>query len=71
MVVVADVDGGQDAVHVRVVVVQLLRDLQLANDLVEGGVLVGAPAVAPGLPEDAAAPGVRMRVFGVELDARG
>ena len=70
-VVAADVDGRQYPLDVRIVDVQRLRQLKLADDLVEGGVLISAPAVAPSLPQDAAPPGMGMRVFGVELQRSG
>ena len=53
--------------HVGVVVVESHRLVELEHDLVERRFPVLAPAITPGLPEDAAAPGTGMRVVGVEL----
>ncbi|MCY1231172.1 hypothetical protein D9M72_436100 [compost metagenome] len=64
--VVVDVDGRKDAVHVGVVVVERQRPFQFGIDLHPGRVLVGAPSVDPGLPEDAGPPGMGMGIAGVE-----
>ena len=69
VVIAADqVERGEDAVHVAVVVVERERDLQLLGDALERGVAVLAPAVDPGLAEHAALPGMGMGVVGVERD---
>ena len=54
--------------HVGVVVVERERDLQLVGDRLELRLRVLAPAVHPGLADDAGLPGVRVRVFRIELD---
>ena len=51
---------------VGVVVVERDRPLELELHLAEGCVLVRRPAIAPGLAQDAAAPGMGVRIVGIE-----
>ena len=68
MIVALQVQRGEDAMHVAVVVVERQRDLQLRGHLLQGGVAIRAPAINPGLAQHARLPGVSVSIVRVELE---
>ena len=63
-----ELERGENAMHVGVVVVQRERDLQFVQDPLLEAEPVFAPAVKPRLATHARHPGVGMGVVGIELD---
>src|SRR5436190_11759082 len=66
MVLVIQIQGGEDPMHVAVVIVERQRDLQFLGNLLEGGVAIHIPAINPGLAQHAGLPGVSVGIVWIE-----
>src|ERR1700687_5673434 len=66
MIITRQVQRGEDAVHVAVIVIECQRGLRLRADLLEGGVAISAPIITPRLAQYACLPGVGVSVAWIE-----
>ena len=68
MVVMCQMDRGQDPVDVADVVVERMGGLQFRHDSLPGRLAIGAVPVDPGLAQRTGRPGMGMGISGIELD---
>src|SRR6185369_3789665 len=68
MVVVVDVDGGEDAMDIAVVLVKREGGVERANHGLDSELAIGTPVIDPRLPDDTRLPGMSMGILGIELD---